>query len=201
MSDTLDLRTALPEEIASRHQPRADMVTSIIEHEVKAGREAAYELWLKKITPIAARFPGHQGVSFVRPSPDSNKYTVLLKFDTLQQAQTWIGSAARQALVAEVEPYLAKGETIDLKTGLEFWFKPPAGKALPSRFKQSAVTLLVLYPFTLIVPRLWALASEIVPALGNALVLNLVVDATIVGLLTYVFMPRVTRLLSNWLYA
>jgi antibiotic biosynthesis monooxygenase (ABM) superfamily enzyme len=201
MSDKLDLRTALPEEIASRHQPRADMVTSIIEHEVKAGSEAEYELWLKKITPIAARFPGHQGVSFVRPSPGFNKYTVLLKFDTLDQAHMWIESAARAALVAEVEPYLAKGETIDLKTGLEFWFKSPAGKALPSRFKQSVVTLLVLYPLTLIVPRLWALASEIVPALGDALVLNLVVDATIVGLLTYVFMPRVTRLLSNWLYA
>ena len=201
MSDTLDLRTARPEDIESRHQPRADMVTSIIEHEVKAGREADYEAWLKKITPIAARFPGHQGVSFVRPSPGSTKYTVLLRFDTLEQAQTWIGSAARQALVAEVESYLAQNESIDLKTGLEFWFRPPAGKAPPSRLKQSVVTLLVLYPLTLIVPRLWALASEIVPALGNAWVMNLVVDATIVALLTYVFMPRVTRLLSKWLYA
>ena len=83
MSDTLDLRTALPEEIASHQRPRADLVTSIIEHEIKAGREIEYETWLKKIAPIAARFPGHQGVSFVRPSPGSNKYTVLLKFDTL----------------------------------------------------------------------------------------------------------------------
>ena len=81
MSDTLDLRTALPEEIASHHQPRADMVTSIIEHEVKAGRETEYETWLKKIAPIAARFPGHQGVSFVRPSPGSNKYTVVTSSD------------------------------------------------------------------------------------------------------------------------
>ena len=84
MSDTLDLRTALPEKIASHHRPRADLVTSIIEHEVKAGRETEYETWLKKIAPIAARFPGHQGVSFVRPSPGSNKYTVLLKFDTFE---------------------------------------------------------------------------------------------------------------------
>ena len=83
MSDTLDLRTALPEEIASHHQPRADMVTSIIEHEVKAGRETEYETWLKKIAPIAARFPGHQGVSFVRPSPGSNKYTGFCSNSTL----------------------------------------------------------------------------------------------------------------------
>jgi antibiotic biosynthesis monooxygenase (ABM) superfamily enzyme len=201
MADTLDLRTALPEEIASHHQPRADMVTSIIEHEVKAGRETEYETWLKKIAPIAARFPGHQGVSFVRPSPGSNKYTVLLKFDTLKQAQTWIHSAAREALVAEVKPYLVKDENIDVQTGLEFWFRPPSGKGFPSRLKQSAVTLLVLYPLTLIVPRLWGLGSQIAPPLGNVFVLNLVVDATIVGLLTYVFMPRATRLFSRWLYA
>lgn len=201
MSDALDLRTALPEEIASRQQPRADMVTSVIEHEVKTGSEAEYEKWLKKITPIAARFPGHQGVSFVRPPLGANKYLVLLKFDTLEQAQMWFKSAAREALVAEVKPYLVKGENIDIQTGLEFWFKPPAGKAFPSRLKQSAVTLLVLYPLTLIVPRAWSLASQIAPPLGNTFVLNLVVDATIVGLLTYVFMPRVTGLLRKWLYA
>jgi len=55
MSDTLDLRTALPEEIASHQRPRADLVTSIIEHEIKAGREIEYETWLKKIAPIAAQ--------------------------------------------------------------------------------------------------------------------------------------------------
>jgi len=61
--------------------------------------------------------------------------------------------------------------------------------------------LLVLYPLTLIIPRLWGLGSQIALPLGNAFVFNLVVDATIVGLLTYVFMPRAIRLLSKWLYA
>jgi len=123
------------------------------------------------------------------------------QFDTLKQAQTWIHSAAREALVAEVKPYLVKDESVDVQTGLEFWFRPPTGKGFPSRLKQSAVTLLVLYPLTLIIPRLWGLGSQIAPPLGDVFVLNLVVDATIVGLLTYVFMPRATRLFSKWLYA
>ena len=39
--------------------------------------------------------------------------------------------------------------------------------------------------------------AQIAPPLGNPFVLNLFVDATIVGLLTYVVMPPVTRLVSR----
>jgi antibiotic biosynthesis monooxygenase (ABM) superfamily enzyme len=61
--------------------------------------------------------------------------------------------------------------------------------------------LVVLYPLTLIVPGLWNLTAKIAPFLVNPFVANLFVDATIVGLLTYVFMPRATRLVRRWLYA
>jgi uncharacterized protein len=199
-ADQMDLRMATPSEIAARDLPRADMVTSVIEHEVKPDFQAKYEEWLKKITPVAGRFPGHQGISIVRPAEGSSRYTLLLRFATLEHAQDWFQSAARKALIAEVEPCLTRGENIELKTGLEFWFKPPAGKAAPSPFKQSIVTLVVLYPLTLIVPELWNMGAQFVPLLGNRFVSNLVVDATIVGLLTYVFMPPITRLVSRWLY-
>src|SRR5205823_2624870 len=101
--------------------------TSVIEHEVKPGSEAEYENWLKKITPIAERFPGHRGISFVGPT-ESGKYTLLLRFDTLEHAQVWFQSAARRALIAEIQPCLRTSENIEVKTGLEFWFKPPTRK-------------------------------------------------------------------------
>src|SRR5436190_17153519 len=99
-----DLRSALPAEIQSRELPRADIVTSVIEHDVKPGAEVAYEAWIKRISPIAERFPGHRGISIVGPSGGAAKYTLVLRFDTLQHAQDWFQSAARRALMAEVQP-------------------------------------------------------------------------------------------------
>ena len=200
VEEQVDLRLASPSEIAIRDLP-SGAVTAVIEHEVKPGSEADYQAWLKKITPIAARFPGHQGIHFIKPSGDSTTYTLLLRFDTLEHAQDWFQSRARQALVSEAQRFLKSSEHVDIKTGLEFWFKPTHGRMHPSAFKQSIVTLVVLYPLTLIIPTLVQAAAPAVPALSNWLFATLIVDAIIVALLTYVFMPRVTRLLSKWLFA
>ena len=132
--------------------------------------------------------------------PNSQGREIARKGHKRRMAQDWFQSTARKALIAEVEPYLTRGENVELKTGLEFWFKPPAGKAAPSALKQSIVTLTVLYPLTLIVPELWNMVAQIAPPLGNRFVSNLFVDAIIVGLLTYVVMPRATRLVRRWLY-
>jgi antibiotic biosynthesis monooxygenase (ABM) superfamily enzyme len=204
MSDSrqdIDLRTATAEELAARERPRADMVTSVIEHEIKAGCEPQYEVWLKRITPIAERFPGHRGLTVLSPAPGSSKYTLLLRFDTLEHAQTWLESDARAELLAEVDGFLQSKERIEVKTGLEFWFKAPHGQASPSAVKQALVTLVVLYPLTLLVPALLAPIFNAMPALGHPLVANLITDAIIIVLLTWVIMPPVTRALSKWLFA
>jgi len=133
--DQINLREATVGQIARRDLLPPDMVTSVIEHDVDPAFGAKYEAWLKKITPIAARFPGHQGITILRPTERGGRYTLLLRFATLEQAQDWFQSAARKALIAEVEPYLTRGENIEIKTGLEFWFKPPAGKTAPSPFE------------------------------------------------------------------
>jgi len=44
-----------------------DGVTSVIQHDVRAGTEAQYETWLKHITAIAPRFLGHIGMNIIRP--------------------------------------------------------------------------------------------------------------------------------------
>jgi uncharacterized protein len=197
----LDLRRASPSDIANTKWPRADMVTSFIQHELRPGHQAEYEAWLEKITPIAARFPGHQGIHFIKPLEGSSTYTVVLRFDTLEHAQDWFQSEARRALIGEVERYLKKPENLEIKTGLEFWFKPHSGQEQASTLKQSIVTLVVLYPLTLIVPALVNQASTIVSILSNLFIANLVVDTIVVALLAYVLMPPVTRLLSGWLYS
>jgi antibiotic biosynthesis monooxygenase (ABM) superfamily enzyme len=177
------------------------MVTSVIEHAVRPGAEAKYEAWLGKITPIAKRFPGHRGIEFIRPPGGSGSYSILLRFDTLENLQDWLRSDTRRELLEEAEQFFERGEKIDIKTGLEFWFTPPPpAQKHPAPYKQFLVTLSVVFPLTLVVP--WALRPlfDAMPALGLPGISNLLISSVIVGLMTYVIMPHYTRLIAKWLY-
>ena len=195
-----ELRTASLSDIAARDPAQPDMATSVIRHEVKPGTGPQYEQWLKRVIPVAARFPGHQGVNVTRPSAGTNGYTVTIRFDSLEHAEDWFRSDARRQLVAEVEPLLDRAEKIETVTGLEFWFMPPVGQKHAPAYKQFLLTLSVIYPLTLIVPWLLRPLLGAAPALQHVLVDHLIVAAIIVGLMTYVVMPRYTRLMAKWLY-
>ena len=61
-------------------------------------------------------------------------------------------------------------------------------------YKQFLLVLSVIYPLSLVVPGL--LQSLPLPAEAR----GLLAATVIVGLMTYVIMPRYTRLVSAWLY-
>ena len=84
-----ELRSATLDEIAGRELPRSDTVTAVIRQTVKPGAVAAYEQWLKKVIPIAARFPGHRGVNVIHPAAGARQYTITIRFDSLAHAQDW----------------------------------------------------------------------------------------------------------------
>jgi antibiotic biosynthesis monooxygenase (ABM) superfamily enzyme len=198
--DNKSTETTMQQNRAER-LPRPDVVTSVIQHRVQGGAQAQYETWLQAITPAAQRFPGHQGVNIIRPAAGEDVYTIVLHFDTLEHLQDWLGSETRQRLSTELQPLLASDECVEIKTGLEFWFTPPTPKQRhPPPYKQFLLTLSVIFPLTVLVP--WALRPlfHVAPALGLPVVSNFVISAIIVGLATYLIMPRYTRLLVGWLY-
>jgi uncharacterized protein len=196
-----ELRSAPLSAIAARELPRPDMVTVVIQHQPKPQAQLPYEQWLKKIMPVAARFPGHRGVNVIRPAAGAMGYTVTLRFDSLPHAEDWLRSEARRELVAEVEPLLSRSETLDTVTGLEFWFAPAAAAQPRARpYKQLLITWSVIYPLTLLVPWLVQPLVAAVPVLGEPLVEHLIVTGLVVALITYVVMPRYVRLVAGWLY-
>lgn len=180
--------------------PIPDMVTIVIRHQVRSGAQAAYEQWLKRIIPAAARFPGHRGVNVITPPDDSGGYTVTLRFDTLEQAQHWLASSVRRELTQELVALLERSEEIDTVTGMEFWFTPPSAPKRAKPYKQFLLTLSVIYPLTLVLPWMLGPLVERVPALQHQVPGKLLVAAIIVGLMTYVVMPRYTRLVHKWLF-
>ena len=150
--------------------------------------------------PVAQPFPGHLGADIIRPPRGSSAYTVILRFDTLEHLQGWLGSETRRRLIEEVEPLLVEGDRVEIETGLEFWFTPPAGRSYPKPYKQFLVSLPAIFPLALVVPWILRPLFRSVPVLGMPILSTFLIAAIIVGLMTYVIMPRYTRLVAGWLY-
>ncbi|MYT73481.1 MULTISPECIES: antibiotic biosynthesis monooxygenase [unclassified Streptomyces] len=181
-----------------------EAVTSLITHHVKPDSHDAYEDWLDRIIPAASEYSGHQGINVLRPADNDHRYTLALRFDTHGNLINWLESPTRAALMDDVAPLLSREEDINVHHGLDFWFpvpSTPAGAPVAApRWKQWLATVVALYPLTLVVPTVvshlgdW-LAIPTWPALRGLLVV-----AMNVALLTFVIMPRWTRLLRPWLY-
>lgn len=176
-----------------------EMVTVVIEHLPAPGNESTYEAWLARAIPVAAGFPGHRGAHVLRPPGSKGLYTVTLRFDDVASACHWLVSAVRRDLLAQVRPLLASPEKVRTVTGMEFWFTaaPGPGRGAPA-YKQFLVAWSVIYPLTLAVP--WLLQPLLQSLAQWPLVAHLVDTGTVVFAMSFVVMPRYTRLLAGWLF-
>jgi antibiotic biosynthesis monooxygenase (ABM) superfamily enzyme len=174
-------------------------VVSVIRHHVRPGSETAYEAWTQSIVPIAQTFEGHSGVAVIRPPQGSRQYTVVLHFDTVEHLRAWLESETRQSLLREIEPHLVTPGEVEIRPGLDFWLPAPGERRAPP-FKQFLLALSVIFPLVLVVPPLVARGAAAVPALNAPPVRAFATSAIIVALMTYVIMPRYTRLVGGWLY-
>lgn len=181
-------------------QTEADQsVTAVISHVVRPGREQGYEEWFHGIATDARKFPGHLGVTTLYPRDHSHpEYVVILKFDCYDNLKTWLESPVRRDWIERLQPLVEKPENIQTLTGLETWFSLPNQllKAPPPRYKMALVTWLGVFVTLAILSRLLAPLLTRLPLLLN----QLVSTGLVVGLLTYLVMPRLTRLFRPWLY-
>lgn len=176
---------------------QAEHITLVITHSVKQDKQPDYERWLEIIMPQAAAFPGHLGVNVLRPVHGETTYTVLIRFDNVDNLYRWSQSAERKTHIATLATLLRDQEHIEVRPGAAFWFTPatPASPT-PERWKQFLVTLAVIFPSTNLVPGIW---SQLLPTSTGTLWGHLLNDASVVALVVYCWMPLVTRYLHHWL--
>ncbi|RIV21315.1 antibiotic biosynthesis monooxygenase [Fibrisoma montanum] len=174
-------------------------VTTIIVQRPYRQSVQAYENWLNKIVPLAQTAPGHRGVNVIRPHGQSEEYTIVLHFESEAYLRDWLASDTRKRLLDEVRPLLNEVERIDIRTGLEFWFTPPSHKVAPA-YKQFLITLSAIFPLSFLIPQLLGPALTAFPILAVPVVRAFVTSLLIVGLMTFVIMPRYVRLVARWLY-
>lgn len=174
-------------------------VTSVVTRRVKPGHEHSYEQFLEGIIAAATQFPGHLGVEVFRPaSASAGEYRVVYRFDTEEHLRAWLDSDEHAAWLERAEPHVIGPIRRQYLTGLETWFTDPGrpGASPPPRYKMALLTWVTIFPLiTLVVVVLNPLLT------GLPLVLRLAITTAVtVPLMTWVVMPRVTRLLHAWLY-
>ena len=176
-------------------------VTVVISRRVKPGCEAAFEKFISGITATAMTFEGHLGTNVFRPnSPADNEYQIIFKFDRASNLQIWEESECRRQWLARAESLRLEPAKIRVITGLETWFTLPSPRRItpPPRYKMATITLLALFPLIQLVGRIFAPLLNLFPL--PLLLRSLILTAITVLLMTYVAMPRMTKLFAKWLY-
>jgi len=174
-------------------------VTTTVTRRIKPGHEAAYEQFLAGISGAAKAFPGYLGIEVFRPAPGaSGEYRTVYRFDSPAHLRGWLDSPERAAWLARAEPHAAGPMRAQFLTGLESWFTLPAqpSAAAPPRYKMAILTWGTIFPLITLVVVASAPLIGTLPLVPRLAVTTLVT----VSLMTWVVMPRVTRLLHKWLY-
>lgn len=177
----------------------AEQVSFIIQHKVKPDHHEAYEDWLRKTIKEAARYSGHMGTHVTQPANGSELYEIVVRFASRGDAERWINSGTRRELIREVAPHILEPETLDIKSGIDYWFTGATRGKSPPRWKQWLVTVSAIWPLSMLLPVVLERLFGAVPALGTFGVRHLVSAMIMVGLLTYVVMPPYARAVSKWL--
>ncbi len=193
---------------SARAQPVAavgapEPVTVVITRRVKAGREAEYEAWLARLQAAARGVPGYLGVTTQRPAPGAaREYVSAVRFASLDDLRRYETSALHRDHLAEVAALVDGEATWQALTGLEFWFTPPPGMAVPqpSRPRMALLMIVVVFSLVLGIGSLVNAAAALLPwPLPAPLRLLLTITLEVL-LMTYWLMPQLTRRLAHWIY-
>jgi antibiotic biosynthesis monooxygenase (ABM) superfamily enzyme len=176
-----------------------ESVTVVTSRRVRPGCEAAFEEWLDGIGKEAAKCPGLIGRRITRPNEhDRPEYVVVFKFDSYAHLCAWTESPIRAQWLEKARPLCVDEFKETVLSGLETWFTLPAkpGQLPPPRYKMAIMSVGVVYPLS------FGLNALLRPALSDlpAPLASLLLTVLMVALMTWVVMPRVTRLFQRWLF-
>jgi uncharacterized protein len=175
-----------------------ETVTVVVTRKVKRGHESEYEDWLRRLLEEAKSMKGYLGATIHKPAPGSTEYTSIFRFDTVDNLRKFEESEMRSRYLREVVDYVETDAIWKKFTGLEFWFSPPKGTLIPqpSRFRMALVTIAVVFGLVISIGQLVGMVATEVPSY-----IRLFVTISIeIFLMTYVLMPRITKLLAKWIY-
>lgn len=174
-------------------------ITVVVRRRVRPGREAEFEAAMREFIGFALAYPGHLDIHVLRPAATGPAdYTVVDKFATVEARRAFKESSAYQGWMQRLKALTEGDPQIEEMGGLAGWFTLPDRPQVkpPTKYKMAFVTLLGVYPLATVLPPIFV---GLLPG-WHPLLRSVVINATVVGLLTWVVMPLLTKLFARWLF-
>ena len=165
---------------------------------VKPGCETAFEQALHDFIRRSLTLAGQMGVYIIRPAPGSGsrQYGVIRKFadrNALEEFRMSPEYLEWNQIVLDMTEGSGHAEEL---SGLESWFTLPGQELRPlPQWKMAIATYLGVVP---VIMFLSLTLGRLIQS-WNFVLNNIVFNAFVVALLTWVVMPVITRILHGWL--
>lgn len=173
-------------------------VTVLVSRRIREGCEAEFQERLCDLHGLLDQQKGFCELKAYKPGTQDDEHKVMLRFASAQELEEWQQSPQRQEWMESVKPLEATPPRAHILTGLETWFTLPEQEGLkpPPAHKMGLVTWLGIFPLVaisnwVILPHLHTLPLVAQAAISTAIT---------VSMMTYVVMPRLTRLCARFLY-
>jgi antibiotic biosynthesis monooxygenase (ABM) superfamily enzyme len=171
--------------------------SSVFSYRIRPERLAEFNGWRRRILEEARKWEGFLGTeSFDTLDSDRGELVVVVRFNNRVNLDAWLSSPARAVFMREVSEYVEHYRLRRMGSGFEGWFDTSRDKKPPAAWRQGMVVLVALFPVIMILRRLLAPLFAILP-LPEAFLILLTID---IAVLTYVVMPRFSRLMNFWLH-
>jgi uncharacterized protein len=176
----------------------AGSASSVFAYRIQPEREAAFQEWRHRIMEDVRKQKGFLGTeSFDALDCTVPEFIVVVRFDNRTDLDAWLNSPIHQAYMVEVRRIVDHVSLRRIGSGFEGWFDVSANSAPPAKWRQALVILSALFPVIMVFRHLLAGLFNIVP-LPVAFLILLTLD---LAFLTYIVMPRYTRLMNFWLHS
>jgi len=168
-----------------------------ITRKIKPGCKAEFQKLLQEFFKTSFTQIGVHGASMLVPPPGSPspEFGILRTFANARERDAFYASPMFKTWEERIKP-LTEGEPVHRQlNGLEAWFRSPQNP--PPLWKMAIATYLG------VVPVIMGLSLTLGPLVRswNFVLNNLVFNACVVLLLTWVVMPLITRVLHPWLHS
>jgi len=191
--DELVVGTTREQVIALGSQP--EPVTAVSSFRIRPGNERDYASLHVQVIDALVAFPGFLRAELFDPVPGVQDTTVVVfSFDNREHLDAWLQSDARRHLLAQIDPLTDGDRTVNIVGGFAGWFGAE-GAPQVKRWKQAVVVLVAIAPITLVIT---ALRRWVLPDV-HWVVGTLIGNVIGIAALTWLLMPRLTKLLAGWL--
>lgn len=170
------------------------MVSVIVRYKVNAQKHDDFTKWSTEIGLINISFPGFLSKEVIPPIGDDPRYIVILRFNRLENAESWLHSEQRLLMLQNASAQFLTNIEHTVHTKHQFWFNTVKNE---NKWRQLISTYVAVFPLTVIVPEFVEVLFISFPDIHW--ILKAMISALVICfLMVFYIMPFMIRIAEKW---